>query len=122
MSYKESIRGKYRYQTGKGNLTTEQLWDLNVTELDALAVSLQEEIEVSGKKSFLIQRSDADKALKIQFDVVFDILSTKVEEAELAKTAKDRKAHNAKIDALIAKKQEEQLEVLSVEELLAMKK
>lgn len=120
--YKEATRLKLRYATIKGDISTEQLWDLSVDDLDVIAVNLQEELEALGKKSFLTRRSNADKVLKIKFDVVFDILSTKVEEAELAKTAKDRKEHNAKIDALIAKKQEEQLENLSVDELLTMKK
>lgn len=117
--YKEASRLQLRVQTNKGLLSIEQLWSLSVADLDALAVSLEDEYKASGKKSFLTVRSVKDKTAKLKFDIVLDILNTKVEEAEVAKQKKDDKEHNDKIFKLIAEKQEAGLSKLSIRQLEA---
>jgi len=116
-NYKELSRLKSRFTTSKGSLSVEQLWDLSVTELDSLAVSLEEQYKNSKGKSFLDKKTTKDKALKLQFDVVLDILNTKVEEAEVLRTAKEDKAHNEKIYSLIKQKEDGKLAEMSIEEL-----
>ncbi len=115
--YKEASKQKLRFQTSKGNLSTEQLWDLPVDDLDKLAITLDEEYNKSGKKSFLATRSVKDKTLKLQLDVAKDILFTKVEEQEEAKQKADDKAHNKRIMEKIAQKQDEKLGDMSIKEL-----
>jgi hypothetical protein len=115
--YKLASQNKLRVSTNRGALSVEQLWDLPLTELDTLAVSLETAYKVSGKKSFLVAKSKKDKILKLQFDIVLDILSTKVEAAEVAKDAAGIKEHNQKIMGLIAKKQDDELGELSTSEL-----
>lgn len=117
--YKLASKLKLRFQTPKGELTTEQLWTLTTTELDTLAVSLDEAYKASKGKSFLDKRTTKDKSLKLQFDIVFDVMQTKVEEEESEKQARDDKEHNQKIFELIAKKKEGELEGLSIAELEA---
>ncbi len=59
--YKTASKLKLRFQTPQGNLSVEQLWSLSTTELDSLAVALEEAYKKSGKKSFLIKTSKKDK-------------------------------------------------------------
>lgn len=120
--YKEASKQKLRFQTNKGLLSVEQLWDLSLTELDVLAVSLDQEHKESGKQSFLSKKSPKDKTAKLRFDIALDILNTKAEEAEVSKNAASVKAHNEKILSLIANKQEDELMGKSVEELTALLK
>ena len=115
--YKEASRLGLTIQTNKGLLSVEQLWNLTLTELDAVAVRLEAEYVESGKKSFLIKKSVKDKTAKLKLDIVLDVLNTKVDEAEVAKEAKDIKEHNQKILSLIAEKQEDALKGKSVREL-----
>ena len=121
-NFKLATQQKLRFSTSKGSLSTEQLWDLSITELDQLAVSLEEQYEESGKKSFLIKRSVKDKSTKLKFDIVLDILQTKMEESEAAKEAKETKEHNQKILTLISEKKDESLKTKSVKELEKMLK
>lgn len=118
--YKEASKHKLRFATTKGSLSVEQLWDLSINDLDNLAVSLQESYEKSKGKSFLEKRTTKDKGLKLQFDIVLDILQTKVEESELAKQKLEDKAHNERIYELIANKEQRELEGKSVKELKAL--
>lgn len=120
--YKEASRLKLRFQTNKGLVSVEQLWELSLTELDSLAVSLEDEYKNSKGKSFLATKSRKDKTKKLMFDIVLDILTTKVEENEVAKNAAADKAHNQKILELIKNKQEDELKGKSVEELEKMLK
>jgi hypothetical protein len=118
--YKEATRQKLRFATSKGSLSAEQLWDLSLTDLDALAVSLEEEHATSGKKSFLVKKSVKDKTAKLRFDIVLDVLTTKAEEAEKAAQAKEDKEHNQKILALIQEKKDESLKGKTAKQLEAM--
>jgi hypothetical protein len=121
-NFKLATQQKLRFTTSKGSLSTEQLWDLSVTDLDQLAVSLEQEYNESGKKSFLVKRSVKDKTTKLRFDVVLDVLQTKIEESEKAKEAKEAKEYNQKILSLIEEKKDESLKSKSLKELEKMLK
>lgn len=120
--YKEASKTGLRILTNRGPLSVEQLWSLPITELDTLAVSLDEAYKKSGDKSFLVRRSTKNKLVKLQFDIVLDILTTKVEEAEALRVTQENREHNKKIDSIIAEKQEESLKGKSISELNKMRK
>lgn len=121
-TFKQATREKLRFQTSKGILSVEQLWFLSLSDLDTLAVSLQEAYDKSKGKSFLDTRTTKDKGLKLQFDVVLEILQDKKDELELAKEISEKNAYNDKIIDAIAKAQENELASKSVKELKAMLK
>jgi hypothetical protein len=115
--YKEASRLKLRFQTGKGPLSVEQLWDLSLTELDTLAVAKEQEYKDSGKKSFLKAKSAKDRKLKLELDIFVDILTTKVEEDETRRKALADKEHNALILSKMEQKRNEAFDDMSLEEL-----
>lgn len=119
-NFKLASQQKLRFQTNKGLLSVEQLWDLSLEDLDALAVSLETEHKESGKKSFLVKTSVKDKTAKLRFDVTLDVLNTKVEEMQAAQEAAEIKEHNKKIITLISEKQDESLKGKSVKQLEGM--
>jgi hypothetical protein len=121
-NWKEIVRKKYRFETERGILTPEQLWDLPIMELDKLAVSHEQAYKESGKKSFLVTKSKKDKELKLKFDIILDILTTKVEEQEERKLEADKKTHEQKILGLIKEKKDNELKNLSIQELEKMLK
>ena len=118
--YKEAGQLKLRFQTNRGLLSVEQLWDLSLSELDSLAVALKKEHKESGKESFLVKKSSKDEIAKLRFDLALDVLNTKAKEVEQTTLAKENKEHNEKILALISEKQEGELKGKSVDELKAM--
>lgn len=118
--YKEATKQKLRFNTTKGVLTTEQLWDLSLQELDSLAVSLEKDYKNSKGKSFLDKKTTKDKTIKIQFDITLDILNSKVEEMEALQEVAETKEHNQKILALIKEKKDDELKGKSIKELEKM--
>src|SRR6185503_8944302 len=99
-NYKQAAQQKLRFNF-KGSLSVEQLFDLSLADLDALAVALETEYNTSGKKSFLEKKSAKDKTAKLRFDIVLDVLNTKKEAEEEALEKLEIKAHNTKILELI---------------------
>lgn len=121
-NFKLASQQKLRVTTTRGSLSVEQLWDLSLSELDTLAVSLEQDYNESGKKSFLVKRSVKDKKAKLGFDIVLDILQTKSDELNAATEAKEIKEHNTKILTLIAEKNDESLKGKSIKQLEGMLK
>lgn len=117
--FKEASQKKLRIPTSRGSLSVEQLWDLNLTELDEIAVKLEEEKNKTSK-SFLEEKSDEDELAALQFNIVLDILDTKKKWQEDARKAQERKEQKQKILQVMQKKQDEKLEEYSVEQLEEM--
>lgn len=118
--FKQAAQEKLRFATSRGSLTAEQLFDLSISELDALAVSLETSHEQSSKKSFVRKTSGKDKTSKLRFDVALDVLNTKVAEEKELSERKKRRDKRAQILNLIAEKQDEGLKNKSLKQLQAL--
>ncbi len=119
-NFKKASQIGLRIATPKGLLSVEQLWQLNLEELNAVAVNLHDEYEASGKKSFLVKKSVKDATTKLKFEITYDILETKMAEAEAALEAKENKEFNEKILDIIQEKEGESLRGKSIAELKRM--
>jgi len=115
--FEQASKLKLRFFTTKGLLSTEQLWDISIKELDILAVSLEKQLETTETKTFLVEKTQENKTLKLMFDLALYILKSKVAEQELLKNLKEKKAKQEKIMSLIEDKQEDALKNLPIEEL-----
>lgn len=123
--FEQASRIKLRFETPKGLLSVEQLWDLPLkqgnTTLYSIAKELQTKLEKETKPtetlSFFKTTEAKDTVTELQFEIVKHIVTTKVAEAEESATAAERQTKKAQIAALIAKKKEESMENMSLEEL-----
>lgn len=118
--YAKATRLKLRWATSRGVLTTEDLWDLSLQNLNQLAKSLKKEIKVQDEEDFLEEIKEEDTVLKIKFDIVLDILNIKKQEYKNSKEAAFNKEYNQKILGIIAAKENEALANKSIDELKAM--
>ena len=120
--YKKAAQNKLRFPTTKGSLTAEQLFDLSLSDLDNLAVLLDNSYEESKGKSFLKKRTVKDANIKLQFDIVIDVMQTLSAEQEAEQTKREIKEHNQKIITLISEKKDDALKGKSVKQLEQMLK
>lgn len=122
--FQEGIKQGVRFNTSKGMLSIEQMYHLKVTPLATIIRDLKKQLGTDSDDglAFLDSTVTVDKSLELQFNIAKAIYLDKVEERDAEKTAAANKEHNAKIDALIAQKQDESLGEKSVEELIAMRK
>jgi DNA-binding transcriptional MerR regulator len=120
--YKTAQQLKLRFTTPKGNLSTEQLFDLNMSDL---SVSIKVVKKILKKNdddelSFLEDSKTVDVENQLRFDILKDVYLTKKRENEEARLAIEKKARKQKILQLIADKKDESLKNMSVEELEKM--
>lgn len=120
-----ATRNAYRFESSKGNLSVEDLWQLpltsrgNNTSLDDVAKNIYSQLKASEEISFVVKQPTANATLQNKLDIVKHIIQVKMAEAEAAKVKADKAAEKAKLLDILARKQEQSLEQASEEELLA---
>lgn len=125
--YKIAARKKLRIATNRGNLSVEQLWDLSKEEIGELAKSIRKRINdqkgVTGDSEldFLKPSAQTEETIdELTFRILKDIYTTKQAEEDKAHRRAAARENNRKILELIAKKQDQELENKSIEELEKM--
>lgn len=116
--FDKATRTKLRFQTDRGQLCVEDVWDLNLTQLNALAKSLNRKLKQGEEEDFLSTKTEADATDKLRFDIVVAILEVKKAEKVEKEQAVEKKAKREMILGVLARKQNEAIEGKSVEELM----
>lgn len=116
--FEKAARMKLRFVTDRGNLSTEDLFDLPLQQLNKLAKGLNKIIKESAEEDFLGETSAEDAVIKLQFNLVIHVLDVKKAERKDRLEAGSKKAEREKIKGILAKKQDDALENLSEEDLL----
>lgn len=125
MLFEKAVRLKLRFDTPKGALTIEDLWDLPLTStrnanLDDIAKDLNRKLKDDGNHSFVAETTAADEVLQLKFNVVKHVIDVRLAENAAAKAATDKKLQKERILEIIARKQDEKLAGSSLEELQGM--
>jgi len=115
--FEKASRLKVRFNSRKGMLSPEDLWDLSLVNLNLLAKGLNKQLKTQEEEDFL-EEVAKDDVIQLQFDLVIHVLKTKQEENKKARTASDNKKRKEQILAILAKKRDDSLEQKSEEELL----
>lgn len=117
--FETAIRNKFRFPY-KGLISVEDLWDLNIHELDNVFKTLNAAVTKSQEESLLAAKSEKDEVLTIQIEIVKYIVGVKLAEIDTALRDKERYEKKQRIMELIAAKQDEALLNKSVDELQSM--
>jgi hypothetical protein len=127
--FETAYKQKLRFQSVKGLLTTEDLWDLPleqpdkgkqpVANLDEIAVELDGQLQ-STSKSFVRAKSKDATLTELKLEIVKYIIRVKKAEEEEAKVATQNAAKKQQILELIHQKKSESLASMPVEELEKM--
>lgn len=121
--FEVATRNQFRFPSDRGDLTVEQLWDLDLKskngfDLDTIARAINKELKAETEESFVnITPNPKKKPLEQKLELVKYIIETKMEEAKKAKERAERKEKREKLMRAIADKQDKQLSDASLEEL-----
>ena len=122
--YKKASRLGLKVMTSKGFLTVTQLWGLKLIDLEECIKSQYEIIKKNSKNieelDFLKKESnktDEDDFDDLKYEILKDIYLTKKSEIESDQENKKKKEYNQKILEIISRKEEKELEDLSIEDL-----
>lgn len=124
--YKKASRLKLRFESSRGPLTAEMLWDLKITELKTMVKAQAEKLQKLERPgddlSFLeeIITSNETKEIeieKLRFDILKDVFITRKDEAKDAAADVKKKEELSHLREILRNKKEEELKKLSAEEL-----
>lgn len=125
--FEKASRAKLRFQTPRGNLSVEQLWDLPLDKGEVNLYNLAQDLltqvadKPAEKLSFFSKAVAVDETAELKFEIVKHIVTMRVAEAEAQQTEAIKRTQRAELDALIAAKKAEAKQGLSLEELEAMR-
>jgi CHASE3 domain sensor protein len=117
--FESAIRNKFRFPF-KGQVSTEDLWDLTVKDLDSIFKTLNAQKKRVSEESLLSVITAEDEELESKIEIIKHIVSVKLVEAEARVLAKEKKEQKQKIMSIIASKKDEALQNKSIDELEAI--
>jgi hypothetical protein len=123
--FEKASRLKLRFDSVQGKISVEDLWDLPLTtksanraSLDDVAKATSRALKTSGEEeSFVLKTTPANSLDKLRLDIVKQVISVRLAEAEESEKAAVNKAKKAQILAIIDQKKDAALSNLSVEDL-----
>lgn len=118
--FEYAVRNKLRFPY-KGTISTEDLWDLPVTELDKIFKVLNKKNKTNEEES-LLSTSSVDMDTLISIDIIKYIVNYKLKKKEENERAKKRSEDRQLIMDIVEKKRKQSLEDKTEEELLKMLK
>lgn len=126
MLFEKASRLKLSFNSPKGMLTVEDLWDLPLisnsgkANLDEIATNLFRQLKDTENVSFVVKTQMAEPIVQLQFDIVKHIINVRLVENEAARTASANAAKKQQILAIISGKENDELASTSVEDLRKM--
>ncbi len=124
--FEKASRLKLRFDTNKGQLSIEDLWDLPLTSntgkanLDDIARGLFQKLKSDNTVSFVKPEQKSDQADQLAFDIVKHIIDVRVAERDAASLAAVNREKKQKLLELIEQKENTVLSEKSLDELKAM--
>lgn len=114
--FEKASRLKVRFDF-KGLCTVEDLWDLNVQQLDSIYQNLVKEYDSQQGVSLLNNTSNASRLTKLKIDLVKHVVTVKLQEEEERKDKTMKLAKKQQLLEIIEQKQNQEFTNMSLEEL-----
>ena len=116
--FEQASRLKLRFSTTRGLLTTEQLWELSLTDLNKLYINVNEEVSATSTKGLIKDtETKTDKENSLRLELIERIYTVRKEEKEAKEQRIALQSQKARLEQLIQTKKDEALTNLPVEEL-----
>lgn len=116
--FKLAARRKTRFNSAKGLITAEQLYDLKLTDLDVVARHISAELKSITEDSFIQTTPDPRRGqLQDALDLVIEVIADKQADAADSKKRIERAALRDTLKSALARKQDEALSETSIADL-----
>lgn len=117
--FEYAAKNKIRFPF-KGYITTEDLFDLSLENLDIVFKTLNKQVKQVNEESLLDTKTSEDEELDVKIQIVKYVFAMKTDEKNARLAAKERKEQKQKILEIMANKQNEALQNKSIDELQKM--
>lgn len=118
--FEKAARLKIRFETSRGVLSVEDLWDLPLSALDNIYKSLRRISKAASEESLLDTVSAEAGIVELKAEIVKHIVQVKLAENVERENEAANKAKKEKILEILSRKQDASLENMSEEDLRKM--
>ncbi len=103
--FETATRKKIRFPSNRGDLTTEQLWDLSLSDIDFIARDVNKKLKGVTEESFLDTKPHPDqRKFSLQLNILKHVIAVKQTEAQATLDRAEKAERRKKLlDALDAK-------------------
>jgi hypothetical protein len=121
--FEYATRNKLRFQSQRGELSVEQLWDVPLRskdgfDLDNVAKTANKALKALTEESFVsTERTPAIDRAEVTLEIVKHVIQVKLAEEATAKKRAENRAEKERLLAILAEKQAGKLSELSEKEL-----
>ncbi|HBF1330911.1 TPA: hypothetical protein KNR73_002766 [Clostridioides difficile] len=117
--FEMATRNKFRFEF-RGLISVEDLWDLKLEQLDEVYKTLTTDMKKANEESLLKIKTKDQKEVELKIKIVKYIVELRLAEIENRNKEKKKKEQKQYILELINKKENQELENKSIEELKSM--
>ena len=119
--FETASKTKLRFSSNKGMITSEDLWDLSLADLDEIARETYKRVrDDMDHVSFVRPVSKVDSTDLLRLDIVKRVIEVKMEERDAAEKTVLQNAKKQRILNIMAEKEDENLKGASLEDLRQM--
>ena len=119
--FEYASRNKLRFNTSKGVLSTEDLWDLSLESLNIMAKSLNKQMKANEEEDFInsSRRTKSEMELEYKFELVKYVIKVKLEEKDKREKAAAKRSYVNRSKSKLMEAEDKELNSKSAEELRA---
>lgn len=114
--FEQATRRKLRFAAKAGAISLEDLWDLSLNALDAIAVQLHQQASVS-QISFVKKSTPGDIETNLKLEVVKRVIAVKLAEQDARQLAAARAEKRRALEEALAARERNELTSMSAEEI-----
>lgn len=118
--FEKALKQKLRFDTSKGQVSTEDLWDLSLTKLDEIAKAVNRQIKDSQEESFIETKTKKSTEDELKLEVLKFVIADKIASRDASKARAEKQAKIAQLKQLMVAKQNEALANSSTEDIARM--
>jgi hypothetical protein len=118
--FEKASRMKLRFSY-YGSIGVEELWDLSLSTLDGIYSSINNSLKSIKDDGLMAKKDKKVDTMELQLALIKHVYETKVLETEKKASDMEKEEKKRRIDEIIAKKKDSELEEKTIEELTSMK-
>lgn len=115
--FEKAAKQKLRFETSKGLLATEDLFDLSLNSLDTLAKATNKKLKEESEESFITTKTTKNTENELKLELLKYVIEYKINLAERSKARADRRAELEVLETLVREKKVEAVKSMSIDDI-----
>ena len=117
----KALLNKYRFRCSKGDISTEDLFNLDTKYIEEIYSDLNDELASLGKKTLFGKQTTEMAKVQDKIDIVSAVADYRIAKSKSDAKLRQNKAVKEEINSIILQKEKDALSDMSIEELKALR-